>query len=90
MRSIAIVGLIYLPATFVSGIFGTNFFQFSTDKEDQGWRVSEEFWLYWAVTVPLTLGTVVLWTCAFHLDGIQKIVGWGWRQENKEEALERA
>jgi Mg2+ and Co2+ transporter CorA len=72
MRSVAVVGLIYLPATFVSGLFGMNFFQFCGGSDnDDAWKVSEKFWLYWAVTIPLTLATVLVWTLAFHADRIK-------------------
>ncbi|KAE8152324.1 hypothetical protein BDV25DRAFT_72023 [Aspergillus avenaceus] len=60
MRTIGVVSLIYLPGTFVSGIFGTNFFDFDSEKPDN-WVMADSFWLYWAVTLPLTLATVVVW-----------------------------
>lgn len=62
MKTIGVVSLVYLPGTFVSGVFGTNFFDM--DGPGQGpstWAVSSNFWLYWAVTVPLTLATVLAW-----------------------------
>jgi Mg2+ and Co2+ transporter CorA len=66
MRPIAVVGLVYLPATFVSGLFGMNFCQFGCDAGHQDWKVSDKFWLYWAITVPLTLATALVWVLAFH------------------------
>lgn len=63
MKSIAIVGLVYLPGTFVSSLFGMNFFNFNAE---QGyWTVSDKFWLYWAITAPLTLVTIFVWVMAF-------------------------
>jgi Mg2+ and Co2+ transporter CorA len=79
MRSIAVVGLIYLPATFVSGIFGTNFFDFGKDNGEKGWSVSEEFWLYWAIAVPLTVATVGVWTVLGHGEGVWRWMKEGWR-----------
>ncbi|KAF2789724.1 hypothetical protein K505DRAFT_188783, partial [Melanomma pulvis-pyrius CBS 109.77] len=61
MRSVAMVGLIYLPATFVTGLFGMNFFQFCGNPGDETWKVSDKVYLYWAVTVPLTLATILVW-----------------------------
>jgi hypothetical protein len=81
MKTIAIVGLLYLPGTFVSvsdissplylsissracqGLFGMNFFQFNRNIESgvQTWTVSEKFWLYWAITCPLTIATALIW-----------------------------
>jgi hypothetical protein len=80
MRSIAVVGLIYLPATFVSGIFGTNFFDFGKNNGEKGWSVSNEFWLYWAIAVPLTVATVVIWTVVGHGEGVRMWMNGGWRR----------
>ncbi|KAB8078759.1 hypothetical protein BDV29DRAFT_129443 [Aspergillus leporis] len=59
-KTLSFVGMIYLPGTFVSGIFGTNFFDFQSG-ETESWEMSREFWLYWAVTIPLTLATFAVW-----------------------------
>ncbi|PLB34928.1 uncharacterized protein BDW47DRAFT_111295 [Aspergillus candidus] len=62
MKTIGVVSLVYLPGTFVSGVFGTNFFDMdSLGQGESTWAVSSNFWLYWAVTVPLTLVTVMAW-----------------------------
>jgi hypothetical protein len=44
-------------------IFSTSFFNFSpgSDTEPQHWRVSEKFWIYWAVAIPVTVATVACW-----------------------------
>ena len=76
MRSIAVVGLVYLPGTFVSGLFGMNFFQFQEQSGTQIWAVSDRFWLYWAVTVPLTLTTVVIWVVVFHWSTLRRGSRW--------------
>ncbi|RAL10263.1 uncharacterized protein BO97DRAFT_407127 [Aspergillus homomorphus CBS 101889] len=60
MRTIAVVSMVYLPGTFVSGLFGTNFFNF-TDGDEHTWFMAGSFWLYWAVTIPLTLATMAVW-----------------------------
>ncbi|KAB8236446.1 uncharacterized protein BDW43DRAFT_266935 [Aspergillus alliaceus] len=60
MRTLSFVGMIYLPGTFVSGIYGSNFFDFQSG-EKESWEMSHEFWQYWAVTIPLTLATFVVW-----------------------------
>ncbi|KAI7287030.1 hypothetical protein KC345_g734 [Hortaea werneckii] len=62
MKGISILGLVFLPGTFVSALFGMNFFDLAQNHQGQYiLAVSSNFWLYWAVTVPLTLGTVLLW-----------------------------
>ncbi|KAL5336171.1 hypothetical protein BJX70DRAFT_400825 [Aspergillus crustosus] len=63
MKTIAAVSLVYLPGTFVSGVFGTNFFSFQSEALDS-WATSSNFWVYWvywAVTIPLTLTTILVW-----------------------------
>ena len=72
MKAIALVGLFYLPGTFVSGLFGMNFFSFSDENGQQTWAVSQNFRVYWIVVIPLTLVTVVIWLIALH--------GGTWRQ----------
>ncbi|KAF7586364.1 hypothetical protein BBP40_009030 [Aspergillus hancockii] len=61
-KTLSFVGMIYLPGTFVSakGIFGSNFFDFQSG-EKESWEMSNKFWLYWAVTVPLTVATFIVW-----------------------------
>ncbi|KAM5439422.1 hypothetical protein MferCBS31731_004518 [Microsporum ferrugineum] len=65
MKVIAIVSLIYLPGMFVSSIFGMNFF-----SAPQGHvltiTVSEDFWLYWSITMPLTVATLLIWAAWHH------------------------
>ncbi|KAB8339015.1 hypothetical protein FH972_021954 [Carpinus fangiana] len=63
MRRIAFVTLIFLPATFVSTIFSTSFFNYNPTPEpgNKGWNMSNMFWVYWVVTIPLTFMTWVLW-----------------------------
>lgn len=61
MKTVAIVSMVYLPGTFISGLFGTNFFDLSNDGGAKSWIMSGNFWLYWVITVPLTLATVLVW-----------------------------
>jgi len=59
MRTISAITLIYLPGTFVSGLFSSAFFQFSS--ETNNWVVAENFWVYWAIVIPLTITTFLIW-----------------------------
>ncbi|KAL4924974.1 uncharacterized protein BDV17DRAFT_300720 [Aspergillus undulatus] len=68
MTTVAVVSMVYLPGTFVSGLFGTNFFSFQADPGNT-WLTADEFWIYWAVTVPLTLATMGVWAL------------WHWREK---------
>ncbi|KAL2802180.1 hypothetical protein BJX63DRAFT_438119 [Aspergillus granulosus] len=57
MKFIATLTMVYLPGTFVSGIFGTAFFSVDSD----GLSVSGMFWSYWIVALPLALLTFLVW-----------------------------
>ncbi|KAL3458231.1 hypothetical protein BJX64DRAFT_267048 [Aspergillus heterothallicus] len=70
MKTIAFVSMVYLPATFVSGLFGTNFFDF--DSPTGKWAHSH-FWLYWAVAVPLTMITMGTWGAWHRRAALQKL-----------------
>ncbi|KAJ5604296.1 hypothetical protein N7537_007252 [Penicillium hordei] len=58
MKTIAFVTLAFLPPTFISSIFSMSFFQCGGDN---GWGMSNKFWLYWVVAVPTTIATVMVW-----------------------------
>jgi Mg2+ and Co2+ transporter CorA len=59
MKTIAFVTLTFLPATFVSALFSMSFF--NIDDDTGKWSVSEKFWLYWVIAIPVTLLTGGLW-----------------------------
>ncbi|GIC89489.1 uncharacterized protein Aud_005908 [Aspergillus udagawae] len=61
MKTVAVVSMVYLPGTFISGLFGTNFFNLSSNNGAQLWIMSGNFWLYWVITLLLTLATVLVW-----------------------------
>lgn len=55
MKAIATVTLVFLPATFVSAIFGMTFFNFQPDSSNGDWAVSRQIWIYFAFAAPLTI-----------------------------------
>lgn len=59
MRTVAFVTLAFLPATFICAIFSMSFFDY--DSSSGSWSVSGDFWRYWAVAVPVTVCTALLW-----------------------------
>ncbi|QIW98177.1 hypothetical protein AMS68_003695 [Peltaster fructicola] len=63
-KTIAVLGLLFLPGTLVSAIFSTSFFNFTpgSDDEPARWSVSEKFWIYWVVTGILTALILATWT----------------------------
>jgi len=60
VRLVTIVTLLYLPASFVCSFLGMNLFTFQT-SDGSGFAISEQFWVFFIVTIPLTLITVGSW-----------------------------
>ncbi len=56
MIAIAFITLVFLPPTFISTIFSTSFFDFG-----DGGIVSGKFWIFWVITVPITVSANALW-----------------------------
>ena len=61
MKTIAIVTMLFLPATFVSALLGMNFFNFDPDEHGGHMTYSHDLWIYFVVSVVLTLGLFALW-----------------------------
>ena len=63
MKALALIGVLYLPGTFISGIFGMSFFNYNppSNNDSADWMMSDKFWIYWAITIPVTIFTVMLW-----------------------------
>ncbi|MCJ1371249.1 hypothetical protein MMC20_002464 [Loxospora ochrophaea] len=60
MRSIAVLTMVFLPGTAVATIFSMPFFQVQNGQGQSG-LVANQFWIYWAVTVPLTFVVLLVW-----------------------------
>lgn len=72
-KTISVLGVIFLPAAVVSSIFSTAFFDVDTvpsavpgGKARTEWRVADQFWIYWACAIPLTIVTMVVWTVWYY------------------------
>ncbi|KAF8859385.1 hypothetical protein BDZ45DRAFT_361920 [Acephala macrosclerotiorum] len=63
VRVVGIVTLIYLPATFVTSLLGMNLFSFQT-SQGSGFQISKQFWIFFLITIPLTVITVGSWLVA--------------------------
>ncbi|KAH7360280.1 hypothetical protein BKA65DRAFT_492747 [Rhexocercosporidium sp. MPI-PUGE-AT-0058] len=66
MATIAVLGIVFLPAMLVASMFSMSMFNFSTPGSSESpssrrVRVSSDFWIFWAITVPLTLTVLVTW-----------------------------
>ncbi|KAH5281986.1 hypothetical protein HBI71_000230 [Parastagonospora nodorum] len=60
MRTIAIMTIAFLPGTFISALFSMDMFNWQAPQGAS--VVSSRFWIYWAITVPLTLLVFSIWT----------------------------
>ncbi|KAI5202008.1 hypothetical protein E4T42_04888 [Aureobasidium subglaciale] len=61
MKTIAIVTMTFLPATFVSALLGMNFFAYDPDAHGGHMTYSHDLWIYFVISVVLTLGLFALW-----------------------------
>ncbi|KAK1981474.1 hypothetical protein LZ30DRAFT_782007 [Colletotrichum cereale] len=69
MKTLALVTMIFLPPTFIATLFSMSMFDWqgpSSTAGGIGRTVVPEFWIYWAVSVPLTLAIVVGWRVWWH------------------------
>jgi hypothetical protein len=64
MKTIAVVTLVFLPATFVSAIFSTGIFNFHvSEPSDQPRVISKYGWVYLLACLLSTTLTLVSWVC---------------------------
>ncbi|KAK2009781.1 hypothetical protein LZ32DRAFT_608182 [Colletotrichum eremochloae] len=70
MKTLAVVTMVFLPPTFIATLFSMSMFDWQSSSSaaagDTGRTVVPEFWIYWAVSVPLTLAIVVGWRVWWH------------------------
>ncbi|KAK0726002.1 hypothetical protein B0H67DRAFT_144609 [Lasiosphaeris hirsuta] len=59
MKTLTLLGAMFLPGAFLSSMFGTSFFDFGSDVH--GRSVSPRVWIYFATSIPLTLLIVGAW-----------------------------
>jgi Mg2+ and Co2+ transporter CorA len=58
MKSISIVTMLFLPATFVATFFSMSVFDWQASTGD---FVSDRIWIYFAITIPLTALVFAIW-----------------------------
>ena len=58
MKTLAFATLTFLPPTFICAIFSMSFFSYDTGS---GWAVSNKIWIYWAIAIPTTVATALVW-----------------------------
>jgi Mg2+ and Co2+ transporter CorA len=59
MKTVAMVTMAFLPGTFVASFFAMPMLNW--DATAYSGIVSPRFWIYWMVTVPLTMAVFALW-----------------------------
>lgn len=57
MKTLSLLGAIFLPGTYLASVFGMSFFNFEADAAP----VSNEIWIYFVTAVPITVFIVVGW-----------------------------
>lgn len=58
MKAIAAVTMCFLPGTFVASLFAMPMFDWNAPPNHS---LSNRFWIYWAVTIPLTVVVIGVW-----------------------------
>ncbi|KAL8928730.1 MAG: hypothetical protein Q9208_001508 [Pyrenodesmia sp. 3 TL-2023] len=64
MRTIAVMSILFLPGTFVSSFFSMSMFDWQAPEGSS--VLSSLFWIYWAVTIPLTFVVFLVWRFWLH------------------------
>lgn len=58
MKTIAVITMAFLPATFVATLFAMPML---SGNDNEGRIVSGQFWIYWSVEIPLTITVFLVW-----------------------------
>ncbi|THY12279.1 hypothetical protein D6D00_10487, partial [Aureobasidium pullulans] len=61
MKTIAVVTLTFLPATYVSALLGMNLFAFDPDTDNGHITYSSDLWIYFVISIPLTIFVLSVW-----------------------------
>ncbi|KAK6520846.1 hypothetical protein TWF506_001089 [Arthrobotrys conoides] len=59
MKTIAVLTIVFLPGTFVSALFAMPILNWEAKSYSE--VMTDKFWVYWAVTLPMTLLVVLAW-----------------------------
>ncbi|KAG6035159.1 hypothetical protein E4U41_006237 [Claviceps citrina] len=57
MKTISLMGTLFLPGTYLASVFSMTFFNF----QESAHPVSVSLWIYFAVTIPITASIVAIW-----------------------------
>ncbi|KAF3218167.1 hypothetical protein TWF106_007761 [Orbilia oligospora] len=59
MKTIAVLTIVFLPGTFVSALFAMPVLNWEAKSYPE--VTTDKFWVYWAVTLPMTLLVILTW-----------------------------
>ena len=82
MKTIAALTMVFLPGTYIAAIFGMNFFNYSAGNI----HVSARWWLYVAITVPMTVLTIGIWWAWTHMSPLTRFAFRGKRSSADDES----
>lgn len=81
MKTIAALTMVFLPGTYIAAIFGMNLFNYSAGTI----HVSAHWWLYVAITIPMTILTIGTWWAWTHVSLLTRFVSRGKRSKRSAE-----
>ncbi|KAF5244353.1 hypothetical protein FAUST_2364 [Fusarium austroamericanum] len=58
MKTLSLMGALFLPGTYLASVFSMTFFNFGADADPV---ISAELWVYFAITIPVTALIVFSW-----------------------------
>ncbi len=65
MKTLSLLGAIFLPASYLSSLFSMTFFNWQAGLSGTDGStppiVAPQLWIYFAITIPLTLAIVLFW-----------------------------
>jgi hypothetical protein len=65
LKALAVITALFMPSEYIGTVFGMSMFD-SSDSNSQGGSGSDSsvpsrFWLYWSISIPLTIGVITIW-----------------------------
>lgn len=68
MKTLSLLGAIFLPATYLASVFSMTFFNFQDQNNNSNNNgnedepvVSKDLWIYFVIAIPMTLVVVLIW-----------------------------
>ncbi|KAJ4387558.1 hypothetical protein N0V93_008153 [Gnomoniopsis smithogilvyi] len=66
MKTLALVTAVFLPATFIATLFSLDMFDWQASSDSA--VVSQNFWIFWAVSIPLSIFILGVWWFIWDLE----------------------